>query len=128
MALAGLTSRPAWLAPVEGWLASLRAEALENPFAFGHALCVADAWLDGAAILAVVGEREKVRQVLAAAGARWAPTDAVVAHEMGDPVPEILVPTLEGKESRGLEPTTYRCHHFTCEPPRSGLAPESRPA
>ncbi len=89
---------------------------LENPFAFGHLWLAADALLDGAAEVTLVGPRAGVRELLAVLNQRYLPTVAVAVRPDGA-LPPVLAEGMEGRVAVGGAATAYVCRHFACELP-----------
>jgi hypothetical protein len=118
VALAALTGEESFLAAAERYLRKLRDEMVRNPFGYGHLWLAADAYLDGAAELTVVGERDAARPLLEAAGSAYAPTVALAWLEPGKPAPEVMRRAAEGRSPvPGRTAAAYLCRHFACQPP-----------
>jgi len=116
VALAALTGRRVYLERAEAYLARMRDPALANPFGYGHLWCVADALVDGAADVALVGNPPGRRPFLDLLDRTYAPTVSVAAFEPAAP-PAILSEVAEGKTTAGAEAAAYLCRNFVCEQP-----------
>ncbi|MBX5482372.1 MAG: thioredoxin domain-containing protein [Myxococcaceae bacterium] len=117
LALAALTGKPSYLEQAGQYLSKMKEAMSGNPFAFGHLLLAADAYVDGAAEVTLVGSRARLRELLEVTNRTWAPTTAVIAHDPANPVPQVLKETLEARTPVNGAAAAYYCHHFTCERP-----------
>ncbi len=115
VALAGLTSRERYLEAADRYLSRTREEMGRNPFGYGHLLCAADAFLDGAMTLAIAGPAD-ADAFRTAASKRYTPTLWVAQADPAD-VPPILAETFHGKGMRDGKPTAYLCRGFSCDRP-----------
>ncbi len=110
VALAALTDQPRYLEHAGRYLARMRARALKSPLAFAHLWLAADAFVDGAAEVTLVGSAAERRPFLEVLSRSYAPTVAVrLGEAAGRATPERR--TVEGKA------TAYLCRHFACLPP-----------
>jgi uncharacterized protein YyaL (SSP411 family) len=133
VALAALTGRRVFLERAEAYLARMRDAALANPFAYGHLWCVADALIDGAPSVTVVGSAENRASLLEMLDRTYAPTVGVAAFAPGQ-APAVLTEVAEGKTTAGALAAAYLCRKFVCQPPitsaealRTELTPASSP-
>jgi uncharacterized protein len=117
VALAALTGNVDHLAQAGRYLSRLRQAMTENPFAFGHLLLAADAYVDGAAEVTLVGPRPALRPFLEVVNRTYAPTTAVFAHDPASPAPPLLAGVLAGREAADGRAVAYVCRNFSCEPP-----------
>jgi len=115
VALAALTGEARHLERAEKYLARLRDEMVQQPFGYGHLWLAADAFLDGAASLTVVGEDSTAAELVAAANRAYAPTVALCRLPPGA-VPAVLLHAAEGREKVDGA-AAYLCRRFTCEAP-----------
>jgi uncharacterized protein len=113
VALSALTGEPRFLDAALRYLRRMRHAMLENPFAYGHLWLAADAALDGAAEVMLVGTKAEVEALRKAADTTWAPTVALAQVEPGR-VPAVLARTAEGRTRLEGKPTAYLCRNFTC--------------
>jgi len=107
--LGALTGRERHLERAGRYLERLKDEMLDNPFGFGHLWLAADAFVDGAAEVTVVGEAPELVKVLSAT---YAPTVAVCVVN-GDGVPKVLAEQA-GPRLSGPKPAAYLCRNRTC--------------
>jgi uncharacterized protein len=114
--LAALTGEAKPLEQALGYLRRMRQAMLENPFAYGHLWLAADAALDGAAEVMLVGTAAEVEELRRAVDATWAPTVALGHVEPGR-VPALLAKVAEGKGRVKGQPAAYLCQSFSCAPP-----------
>jgi uncharacterized protein len=114
--LAALLGEPRFLEQATRYLRRMRKAMLDNPFAYGHLWLAADAALDGAAEVLLVGTLEEVQGLRRAVDGTWAPTVALAWVEPGR-VPPLLEKTAEGRVRLEEKPTAYLCRHFACGPP-----------
>ena len=122
VALAALTGREELLARAAQTVERLRQPMGQNPFAFGHLWGVADAVLDGAASLAVVGPRDDAAPLLDVARARYLPTLAVAWVPSLQDAPAVLRPALEGRRAEPGGATAWLCERFACRAPMRSRA------
>ena len=116
VALSALTGEVRFFEQAQRYLRRMRKAMLQNPFAYGHLWLAADAALDGAAEVMLVGTKDEVLPLRSAVDATWAPTVAVAHIEPGR-VPKVLAQAAEGRERVDGQPTAYFCRRFTCGPP-----------
>ncbi len=114
--LAALTGEARHLEQAFRYLRRLRQAMVHNAFGFGHLWLAADAALDGAAEVLLVGTRAEVDSLRRAVDATWAPTVALAQVEPGR-VPAVLARLAEGRERVGGRATAYLCRDFSCAPP-----------
>ncbi len=107
--LGALTGRERHLERAGRYLERLKEEMLDNPFAFGHLWLAADALVDGAPEVTVVGEAPELVKVLTTT---YAPTVAV-CQVNGDGVPNVLAEQATPRLS-GPKPAAYYCRNRTC--------------
>ncbi len=112
--LAALTGRTRHLDQAAKYLETLRAEALDNPMAYGHLLLAADTAVDGAAEVTIVGENteEFVRHL----DAQYVPTLSVHRHAPSKPVPAVAADVLGARPAKSAA-TAYLCRNFACLAP-----------
>ena len=116
VALSALSGEPRFLEQALLYLRRMRQAMLQTPFAYGHLWLAADAALDGAAEVMLVGTKEEVEALRKAVDATWAPTVALGHVEPGR-VPQVLARVAEGRQRLDGKPTAYFCRRFTCGPP-----------
>ncbi|HVE83754.1 MAG TPA: thioredoxin domain-containing protein [Myxococcales bacterium] len=120
VALAAITGEQRFLEQAEKYLSRLRDEMTSQPFGFGHLWLAADAFLDGAAALTVVGEDPAAAELAAAANRAYAPTVALCRLPAGA-APAVLKHAAQGREQvEGA--AAYLCRRFTCEAPMKDAA------
>jgi uncharacterized protein len=117
VALAALTGKADHLEWAGRYLSRMREAMTQNPFAFGHLLLAADAYVDGAAEVTLVGPRPALRPLLEVVNRTYAPTTAVFAHDPATPPHPLLAEVLVGRETQDGRALAYVCRNFTCEPP-----------
>jgi uncharacterized protein YyaL (SSP411 family) len=117
VALAALTGRPRYLERAEAYLKKTRDGAARNPFAFGHLWLAADAYLDGAPEVTVVGESAARRSLVDAMNATFAPTVALCSIESPERAPPVLREAMVGRNAPASGAQAYLCRHFACQPP-----------
>jgi uncharacterized protein len=116
VALSALSGEPRFLEQAMRYVRRMRKAMLDNPFAYGHLWLAADAALDGAAEVLLVGTKQEVEPLRRVVDATWAPTVAVAQVEPGR-APPMLEKTAEGRERLLGKPTAYLCRRFACGPP-----------
>jgi uncharacterized protein YyaL (SSP411 family) len=115
--LAALTGEAPFLAQAEAYLSRLHAPMRRVPAAFGHLWLAADAALDGAPCVSVVGPRAEAAGMLAVLDRAFHPTVSTAWHDGVSPAPAALAATLAGKRWKGGGAEAYLCLRFGCEPP-----------
>jgi uncharacterized protein YyaL (SSP411 family) len=116
VALAALTGKHEPLEHAQRYVAKLAPQMKRNPFAFGHLWLAADALLDGAAEVTLVGKGEELPNWLGELRRVYSPTAAWLIHDAGQEPSSLVAPTLEGRTARGGV-TAYLCHHASCGAP-----------
>ncbi|MGO9065997.1 MAG: thioredoxin domain-containing protein [Myxococcaceae bacterium] len=116
VALSALTAEPRHLEQAWRYLRRMREAMVANPFGYSHLWLAADAALDGAAEVLLVGAPAEVEGLRRAVDSTWAPTVALAQVEPGR-VPPVLGPLALGRERVGGLPTAYLCRDFSCAPP-----------
>lgn len=116
--LAALTGAARHLERAAAYIERLREELLANPFGYGHLWLAADALADGGADVCLVGTREGLTPLQAVVDSTWAPTTAVLRHEVDTPVPEILREVLASRTTKSPA-SAWVCRNFACSPPVS---------
>ena len=119
VALAALTGSPDHLEQAGRYLSRMREPVTQNPFAYGHLLLAADAYLDGAAEVTLIGARPALRPFVEIVNRTYAPTTAVVAHDPSTSPPPLLASIVADRPAAKGEARAYVCRNFTCEPPVS---------
>jgi uncharacterized protein len=119
--LAALTGEPRFLEQSMAYLRRMRKAMLDTPMAYGHLWLAADAALDGAAEVLLVGTEEEVEGLRRTVDSTWAPTVALARAEPGR-VPSVLQKTAEGRKRLEGKPTAYFCRRFACGPPLTDAA------
>jgi uncharacterized protein YyaL (SSP411 family) len=122
VALAGLTGRRAHFEQAGKYLRKMREEMLRNPFGYGHLLLAADAWLDGAAEVTLVGGAPEVQALLEAVNSTFAPTTAVSTRKPSEAVPAVLTEAFQGREPVDGKASAYLCRNFSCQAPITDAA------
>ncbi|MBM4378167.1 MAG: thioredoxin domain-containing protein [Deltaproteobacteria bacterium] len=117
--LAALTGEAGFLEQAERYLSRVHAPVRRVPAAYGHLWLAADAALDGAPSVAVVGPRAEAAGLLAVLDRGFHPTVCASWHDGASPVPGVLAGALEGKRWRGGSPEAFLCLRFGCGPPSS---------
>ena len=117
VALAALTGEAAHLEQANRYVEKLASEMKRNPFAFGHLWLAADALLDGAAEVTLVGPGPKLEPWVRSFNASYQPTVCLRVRgagvELGLALQELTKDRLE-VPGRAV---AYFCHHFACRPP-----------
>jgi uncharacterized protein len=116
VALTALTGDARPLTQAMRYLRRMRQAMVENPFAYGHLWLSADAALDGAAEVMLVGTLKEVALLRRAVDSTWAPTVALGQLEPGQ-VPAVLADVAEGRLRVEGRPAAYLCRNFACAPP-----------
>jgi uncharacterized protein len=119
--LAALTGQQHFLEQATRYTRRMRQAMVQNPFGYGHLWLAADAALDGAAEVLLVGSPAEVAPLRRAVDATWAPTVALAQFEP-EQVPSQLARTAEGRTRVSGQAAAYLCRHFSCglpitEPP-----------
>ncbi|MBL8949665.1 MAG: thioredoxin domain-containing protein [Myxococcaceae bacterium] len=127
--LGALTGRERHLERAGRYLERLKHEMLENPLGYGHLLLAADAFVDGAAEVTVVGEAPALVKVLSTT---YAPTVALCV--VGPEVPAVLAEQATVRLN-GPSPAAYLCRNRACGLPaktadelRAQLFPTRQPS
>jgi uncharacterized protein YyaL (SSP411 family) len=115
LGLAALTGRQVHLEQATAYLEAINAEAVENPFGFGHLLLAMDSALDGAAELTLIATAAERAAFLEVVRGRYAPTLHVCAHQSG-PAPKVLEEQLLTRAT-AKGPAAYLCQRFSCSLP-----------
>jgi uncharacterized protein YyaL (SSP411 family) len=114
--LSALTGDASLLAQADAYLSRLHAPLRRMPAAYGHLWLAADAALDGAPSVTVVGARGEASPLLSVLDRGFHPTVSRSWHDGQSPVPAELASTLEGKcVPSGA--SAWVCRAFRCEPP-----------
>jgi uncharacterized protein YyaL (SSP411 family) len=121
VALTALTGQQRHLERATVYVERLRRELLDNPFGYGHLLLAADALVDGAAEVSLVGTEAGLAPLQAVMNSRYAPTIAVLRQLTGMPVPAVCAEVLNARPARG-EASAYLCRSFACQAPVSTAA------
>jgi uncharacterized protein YyaL (SSP411 family) len=119
--LAALTGQSAPLDQAMRYLRRMRQAMVENPLAYGHLWLAADAALDGAAEVMLVGSAAEVEPLRRAVDGTWAPTVSLGHVEPGR-VPPLLAALAAGRDRLGGRAAAYLCRNFSCAPPVSDPA------
>ena len=112
VALGALTAHERHLERAGRYLERLSDEMLSNPFGFGHLWLAADAFVDGAPEVTVIGEAPELVKVLST---KYAPTFAI-CRQLGHTVPAILAEQVTPR-LQGPKPAAYVCRNHTCGKP-----------
>jgi uncharacterized protein len=114
VSLAALTGDNVWLDRATAYISRMKPDMLRNPLAYGHLLLAADAMVDGAAEVTVVGDES--RALLKAVRAQFHPTlnvhFAVDASSSSLRAQAVLAPRLNARH-----PSAFLCQHFVCQQP-----------
>ncbi len=116
VALAALTGRPRHLSQAALYLERLRGEMADNPLAFGHLWLAADAYLDGAAELTLVGAPAATAPLAALVDGTFLPTLALHRFDPSAPAPAVAAELLSAR-TPGPGATAYLCRSAACQPP-----------
>jgi len=117
IAVAALTGKPERMRTGGRYLQRLSAPMQTSPMAFGHLWLAADAYLDGAAELTVVGDPQGTRVLLEGIRGVYAPTVALAVHQTGAPIPLALADTLKDRGPVQGRAAAYLCRQFSCQVP-----------
>ena len=119
--LGALTGRTRHLEQARLYLEQVHGELTKQPMAVGHLWLAADALVDGAPEVTVVGSQPSLAPFVNFFAKTYLPTVALHAHVAGAPVPAITREVLEGRPSRG-DVAAYLCRAFACQAPVSTVA------
>jgi hypothetical protein len=114
--LAALTGHARHLERATAYLEKMKSGFTENPFGFGHLLVAADALLDGAAELSLIGTAQALQPLVKLVDTTWAPTIALHRLADGARAPAIAAEVLGDRPSKGPA-AAYLCRHFACQAP-----------
>jgi uncharacterized protein YyaL (SSP411 family) len=114
--LAALTGHQRHLLRATTYVERLRREVLDNPFGYGHLLLAADALVDGAAELSLIGTAAGLAPLRATVDSTYAPTVSVMRQVVGQPVPTIIAQVLNDRPAQGAA-AAYLCRNFACQAP-----------
>ncbi len=117
VALSALTARPRHFEQAGKYLRKMRHEMVRNPFGYGHLLLAADAWIDGAAEVTIVGTGSQVNPLLNAVNSTFAPTLAVNVQDPSIAPHPLFTEAAQGREKVEGMAAAYLCRNFTCQPP-----------
>jgi len=120
LALSALTGRAQHLERATTYLERLKDSLLESPFGFGHLWLAADALLDGAPELTLVGTDTGLAPFLRLVNGTFLPTTSMHHLVTGAVVPAIAQAVLGERRARG-EASAYLCQHSTCQAPVDSL-------
>ena len=121
--LGKLTGELKYLQAAESTLQSAVGVMQRQPMAAGQLFLALDLYLGPTSELVFVGDRAAVetKKLLSEFRRRFIPRQVFVAHQPGEPVPEILKPLLEGKEApTSRQPRLFVCQDFACQAPAVG--------
>jgi uncharacterized protein YyaL (SSP411 family) len=121
VALAAFTGDSRHLEQAWRYLRRMRQAMTANAFGYGQLWLAADAALDGAAEVLLVGSPAEVEELRRAVDGTWAPTVALAQVEPGR-VPPLLSALAEGREKVGGRATAYLCRDFSCTAPLTDAA------
>ena len=116
--LGALTGRARHLDQAQAYVEQLHHELTTQPMAVAHLWLAADALLDGAPEVTLIGSGAALEPLKRSLDARYLPTLAVHAHEVGAPIPEVVREVLSGRPVKG-EAAAYLCRAFACQAPVS---------
>jgi uncharacterized protein YyaL (SSP411 family) len=119
--LAALTGEASLLAQADAYLSRLHSPLQRMPAAFGYLWLAADAALEGAPSVTVVGAREAAAPLLAVLDRGFHPTVSRCWHDGCAPVPGELAAALEGKTVPSGA-AAWVCRGFRCEPPSASAS------
>ncbi|MDQ3262920.1 MAG: thioredoxin domain-containing protein [Myxococcota bacterium] len=119
IALAALTGKPERMRTATRYLRRLSEPMRKSPMAFGHLWLAADAYVDGAAELTLVGDVQGRDALLDALRGVYAPTVAVAAHQPGTELPAVLEETFRDRTPVRGAAAGYLCRQFTCQLPQT---------
>lgn len=112
--LAYITGDDALSQRAERATAPLAEPMAEHPHAFGHLLCCADVFVNGATAVAVVGEPSAAAALLEPASSTWLPGLIVGATPAGENVDLAI---FANRDSRGAAAAAYVCRGPVCDAP-----------
>ena len=121
VSLAAVLSQPELLEEARVYVERMKDEMVRNPFGYGHLWLAADALIDGAAEVTVVGSEAERAPFFEALRRVYAPTLARVALEPAE-VPRILAATAAGRFRVGGKAAAYLCRGFACQRPETDPA------
>jgi uncharacterized protein YyaL (SSP411 family) len=116
VALAALTGRTRHLDRATAYLEQLHQPLVDLPMAYGHLWLAADALLDGAAEVTLVGRGDALAALHHLVDATYLPTVAVHRLESGAPVPAVAAEVLAERKAT-TDATAFLCRHFACQAP-----------
>jgi uncharacterized protein YyaL (SSP411 family) len=122
--LGALTGRARHLEQAQTYIDQLHHELTHQPMAVAHLWLAADAALDGAPEVTLVGTQAGLGPMLEELDSRYLPTLAVQAHVIGTPIAPVVDEVLSARPVKG-EAAAYLCRAFACQAPVStavGLA------
>ncbi|GMU59709.1 MAG: hypothetical protein AMXMBFR34_14720 [Myxococcaceae bacterium] len=116
VALAALTGRTRHLERAAAYLGKLHQPLVDSPMAYGHLWLAADAYLDGAPELTLVGRGEALDAMQRVVDSAYLPTLALHRQEAGAPVPPVAAEVLAERKVRA-DAAAYLCRNFACQAP-----------
>jgi hypothetical protein len=116
VALAALTGRARHLDRAAAYLEKLARPMVEGPMAYGHLWLAADAYLDGAAEVTLVGKGTALDALQRVVDATYLPTVALHRLESGATPPAVAAEVLAERKPRG-DAAAYLCRSFACQAP-----------
>jgi hypothetical protein len=114
--LAALTGRSRHLERAAAYLEKMQQPLVDNPMAYGHLWLAADAALDGAAELTLVGRGAALDELHRVVDSTYLPTVALHRLEASAPVPGVAAEVLAQRKARGAA-AAYLCRNFSCQAP-----------
>ncbi|MEW5739677.1 MAG: thioredoxin domain-containing protein [Myxococcota bacterium] len=116
VALAALTGRARHLDRAAAYLEKMQRPLTDSPMAYGHLWLAADAYLDGAAEVTLVGRGTSLDALQRVMDSTYLPTVALHRLEAGASVPAVAAEVLAERKARG-DASAYLCRNFACQQP-----------
>jgi uncharacterized protein YyaL (SSP411 family) len=119
--LGALTGRARHLEQARAWVEQVHDELTTQPMALGHLWLAADALLDGAPEVTVVGTATALGPFRDFFADTYLPTVATLLHLSGAPPHPVVKELLDQRPARG-DVSAFLCRAFACQPPVSTVA------
>ena len=115
--LAAFTGEEQYRERADGYLRGLADIMVQHPQAFGHALGALDFAVSPVKELAILGDLQQARVLLAAINSRYLPNSVLACAAPGDDEAGKTIPLLAERPAKDGKATAYVCQHFACQAP-----------
>lgn len=116
VSLGALTGRPRRLERAEACVTAVAGAMKDNPMAYAHLWLAADAWLDGAAEVTLVGTPVALAALRGVVDGAWLPTLSLHCLEAGSQPPPVAAEVLAERRPSG-DAAAWLCRDLACQAP-----------